>query len=143
MCVSGLFLSYNGHQLVLASKRVPDIPLPLTSRPPLGACRPHLSSGHGAAGKYPQEGRHFPCDGGGDDCRLFAPLAEFAIPRRQPSLCFLGNVLNFGRLFLEDVELLHSRACWQTIGPSTFDQLMTNSGIARPGNPAALGRFSR
>ena len=38
MCVSGLFLSYNGHQQVLASKRVTDVPLQFTSRPPLGAC---------------------------------------------------------------------------------------------------------
>jgi len=132
-----------GINLCWHSKRVPDIPLPLTSRPPFGACRPPLTSRHGAAGDVPHEGSHFPCDSSGDDCRLLAPLAEFAIPRRQSRLCFPGNVLNLGRLFLKDVELPSSRACWQSIGPSTFDQLMTNSGVARPGNPAALGRFSR
>ncbi len=104
MCVSGLFLSYSEHQRELASKRVPDIPLPLTSRPPLGACRTCLTGRHCATGDVPHEGSHFPRDGGGDDGRLLAALAEFTIPRRQMGLCFPGNVLNLGGLFLKDIE---------------------------------------
>lgn len=96
MCVSGLFLSYNGHQRELASKRLPDIPLPLTSRPPLGACRPPSANGHCAAGDVPHEGSHFPRNGSGDDGRFLASLAESTVPRRQTGLRFPGNVLNLG-----------------------------------------------
>lgn len=69
-----------GVSMKLATKRLSDIPLPLTSRPPLGAhVGPRSARRHGAAGNIPHERRHFPRDGRCHDGRFLSALNQLSI----------------------------------------------------------------
>lgn len=124
-----------------ATKSMPDIPLPSTSRY-WAHMGPRSAGWHGSTGNVPHECCHLSRYGGLHHSGLLSALVEFAISCCQARLSFPRNILNLWRLFLEDVKFCLARSRLQTVGPGLFDQFVAHAGVAYPGDTAAPCRFA-
>src|SRR5512134_1376242 len=94
------------------------------------SCPSHRMDGVSASGRprrdlmgdRPEERRHFPGDGGGDDSAPFAACDELAVATAEAQLRLPGDVAHRLRQIAGAVEQRSAHPGAEAVGPRTFDE---------------------